>query len=332
MTTLPNRKGNTLSSRFLGLVRRLLPWVAVGCVVFALLPRANELRLCLSRMSGGYLEIALALCMTYWFLNAGVWAWILEALGHPIPYVTGMRVWLTSESLRWLPGSIWGFCSRVDAARRLGVPVAVASISLPVELGVVVGSWGIVAVGGLAVSGLGIRLVTLGATWIVPSLAILLVLLIAGRVVWPIMSRQPWFEAGLERFKAILNLDLKPPALIRSGLVYALLNAAHGFGFWLMLAGMGYQHSVNPAAAVGANAAGWLLGFFAIGVPGGIGVREAGAALLLSPIMPWHEAVLAAGLWRVLQIVAELAALLPWLIFGGGETRARLNSLAEERS
>jgi uncharacterized membrane protein YbhN (UPF0104 family) len=283
-------------------------------------------------MSEGYLAIALALCLTYWFLNAGVWAWILEALGHPIPYVTGMRVWLTSESLRWLPGSIWGFCSRVDAARRLGVPTAIASISLPVELSVVIASWGFVAVGGLAVSGLGIRLVTLGANWILPLLAILGVVLIAGRIVWPIISRQHWFEAGLERLKRVLNLDLRRPVLVRSGFVYALLNSAHGLGFWLMLAGMGYQHTVGPAAAIGANAAGWLLGFFAIGVPGGIGVREAGAALLLSPIIPWHEAVLAAGLWRVLQIVAELAALLPWLIFGGGEMRARLNSLAEERS
>jgi glycosyltransferase 2 family protein len=332
MTTLLTQKENSLRSRILGVIPRLIPWVAVGCVVVALLPRANELKLCLSRMNGGYLAIALALCLIYWFLNAGVWSWILEALGRPIPYVTCMRVWLTSESLRWLPGSIWGFCSRVDAARRLGVPVATASISLPVELSVVIASWGIVAAGGLAISGLGARLVKLSATWIVPSLASLVVVLIVGRKVWPILRRQPWFEAGLERFKTVLKLDLRRAVLIRSGVVYVLLNSAHGLGFWLMLAGMGYQATVSPAAAIGANAAGWLLGFFAIGVPGGIGVREAGAALLLSPIMPWHEAVLAAGLWRVLQIVAELAALLPWLIFGGVEQSAHVNSLAEEKS
>ncbi len=331
MTTLPAQKINRSGSRALGILRRSIPWIAVGCVVFALMPRANELRLCLSRMSGGYLGIALALCLAYWFLNAGVWAWILEALGYPIPYVTGMRTWLTSESLRWLPGSIWGFCSRVDAARRLGVPVTIASISLPVELSVVIVSWGIVAVGGLAISGLGIRLVTLGAKWVVPAITLLAFFVIAGSILRPIVSRQPWFKAALERVKAILKLDLRRPVLIRSGVVYILLNSVHGLGFWLMLAGMGYQHTVSPAAAIGANAAGWLLGFFAIGVPGGIGVREAGAALLLSPIMPWHEAVLAAGLWRVLQIVAELAALLPWLIFGGGDARMRVNSLAEER-
>jgi hypothetical protein len=332
MTTPPTQKGNSLKSRVLEIVRRLIPWVAVGCVVFALLPRANDLKLCLSRMSGGYLAPALALCLTYWFLNAGAWSWILEALGYPIPYLTGMRVWLTSESLRWLPGTIWGFCSRVDAARRLRVPMAIASISLPVELSVVIVSWGIVALGGLAVSGLGMRLVKLGAHWIFPTLAGIVVLLIAGTILWPILSRQSWFEAGLERSKRVLKLDLRRTVLIRSLVVYVVLNCAHGLGFWLMLAGMGYQQIVSPVAAIGANAAGWLLGFFAIGVPGGIGIREAGSALLLSPIMPWHEAVLAAGVWRVVQIVAELAALLPWLIFRGRERKAALDSLAEEGS
>jgi uncharacterized membrane protein YbhN (UPF0104 family) len=93
-----------------------------------------------------------------------------------------------------------------------------------------------------------------------------------------------------------------------------------------MLSGMGYQHTVSPAAAIGANAAGWLAGFFAIGVPGGIGVREAGAALLLSPIMPWQEAALAAALWRVLQIVAELVSLLPWLFLRDTGSRAKMDS------
>jgi uncharacterized membrane protein YbhN (UPF0104 family) len=176
-----------------------------------------------------------------------------------------------------------------------------------------------------------VRLVSLFANWLLPLGAILIIVPVALRLGWPMLRRRPWFTAGMERMRTVLSLDLKREALVRSGLVYVCLNSAHGLGFWLMLAGLGYQHTVGPAAAIGANAAGWLLGFFAIGVPGGIGVREAGAALLLSPIMPWHEAVLAAGLWRLLQIVAELAALLPWLFIGVGERRARLDSLAEER-
>jgi uncharacterized membrane protein YbhN (UPF0104 family) len=284
------------------------------------------LKLCLSRMSAGHLVIALTLCLAYWFLNAGVWAWILEALGHPIPYFTGMRVWLTSESLRWLPGSIWGFCSRVSAARGLGVPAAIASISLPVELTVAIAAWGIVAGVGLGFSGLGVRLVGFCANWLVPICVTVIVVPIGVRLGWPVLRRQPWFHAGFERLQTLLSLHLRQNVLARSALVYVCLNATHGMGFWLMLSGMGYQHTVSPAAAIGANAAGWLAGFFAIGVPGGIGVREAGAALLLSPIMPWQEAALAAALWRVLQIVAELVSLLPWLFLRDTGSRAKMDS------
>jgi glycosyltransferase 2 family protein len=324
-------KGKTLRSQIFGAGRRLVPWVAVGCVVLALWPRANELKLCLSRMSAGYLAIAMALCLAYWWLNAGVWSWILESLGHPIPYFTGVRVWLTSESLRWLPGSIWGFCSRITAARELGIPVAIASISLPLELTVAVTTWGIVAVAGLALSGLGARLLATYASWLVPVCAAGLVALFGLRLGWPVLKRQPWFSSGFERLRTVLSLQLRRRVLVRSALVYVGLNTAHGIGFWLILSGMGYQHTVSPVAAVGANAAGWLLGFFAIGVPGGIGIREAGAALVLSPLMPWQEAALAAALWRVLQIVAELASLLPWLFVGGEKRSTRLSSLAQER-
>ena len=96
-----------------------------------------------------------------------------------------------------------------------------------------------------------------------------------------------------------------------------------------MLAGMGYQHAVSPAAAIGANAVGWLVGFFAMVIPGGMGVRETATAFLLSPVMPWQEAALAAVLWRVLQIVAELVSLAPWLFYSGKQ-RGRLPPLPSE--
>src|SRR5258707_13017006 len=76
-------------SSLLAVIRRLLPWVAIGCVILALLPRTNELRQCLERLSLGSLLPSLTLFLSYSFLNAGVWSWILESLGYPLPYLTG---------------------------------------------------------------------------------------------------------------------------------------------------------------------------------------------------------------------------------------------------
>jgi glycosyltransferase involved in cell wall biosynthesis len=311
------KSGNAVGSQILRSLRLAAPWLALGCVGLALVPRAGELRQCLSRLSIGCLAMALVLCLAYRLLNAGVWTWILSSLGHRVPYFGGMRVWLTSESLRWLPGNIWGFCSRVDGARALGVPATIASISLPAELIVTIASWSIVAVVSLFLSGSGGRFLEAGAHWLPMLCATVIAGPIALIAAWPALTRQSRLRTGLERAQALCQVRFNRGSLVRSALFYVALNAINGLGFWLILIGMGYAHTVSPALAVCANAVGWLIGFFAIGVPGGIGVREAGAALVLAPVMPWQEAVLASVLWRVVQIVAELAALFPWLFVRG---------------
>jgi glycosyltransferase 2 family protein len=319
-------------SRLLTALRTLAPWVAVGCVALALLPRAGELRSCFDRLGIRWLTLSFLLCTVYRFLNAGIWAWILKALGHHIPYLKAMRAWLTSESLRWLPGSVWGFCSRVDAARTLGVPGMIASLSLPVELTITIVSWVIVAFAGVLISGLGARLWATYGNWLGPLGIAALATLMALALGWPLLIRQRWLQSASGRLLKVLQLKLDTGLLIRSGLLYTALNGLNGLGFWLILAGMGYQRTVSPILAIGVNATGWLIGFFAIGVPGGIGVREAGASLLLTPNLPWPEAALAAIIWRAVQIAAELATVLPWLFFGYGRTRAKPDSLNRDLS
>jgi glycosyltransferase 2 family protein len=309
----------TFSSKLLTLFRLVVPWVAVACVILALLPRAGDLRQCVQRLGYPSLAPAFGLCLGYWFFNAGVWSWILESLGYPIDYLTSVRLFLTSESMRWLPGGVWKFASRVVAAQNIGIPLAVASLSLPVELATVVVSWIVVALAGILFSGLAGRLIAAYSNWLLPAAGAALVGILGLCLIWPILSRQRWIRGKLEQLRAMLKVKPNFKALAKAELMYIFLNIFHGVGLWLMLAGMGYQHAVSPAAAVGANAVGWLVGFFAMVIPGGMGVRETATAFLLSPLMPWQEAALAAVLWRALQIVAELVSLAPWLFFRGGK-------------
>ena len=309
----------TFWSNLLTVFRLVAPWLAVGCVILALLPRAGDLQQCVQRLGYPSLAPAFGLCLGYWFFNAGVWSWILESLGYPIEYLTSVRVFLTSESMRWLPGGVWKFASRVVAAQNLGIPVTVASLSLPVELATVVVSWVIVAVAGILFSGLGGRFIAAYSKWFLPACGAAALGLLLLCAVWPMLSRQPWIRSKLEQLREMLKVKPNFRALVKAELMYILLNVFHGVGLWLMLVGMGYQHSVTPAAAVGANAVGWLVGFFAMVIPGGMGVRETATAFLLSPVMPWQEAALAAVLWRALQIVAELVSLAPWLVFRGSK-------------
>jgi glycosyltransferase 2 family protein len=299
--------------RILAWVRCSAPWIALGAVAFALSPHGPELLGAWRRLPPGYLLASLAVGVGYRPLNAGGWAWVLDALGAPLPFFTALRIWLVSESLRWLPGSIWGFCSRVDSAREAGVTALAAGLSLPVELSVTVASWTVLAAVGLVPSGLAYRLLSahlsvaagIGAVYAAGLLG-------AALLLWRLRRSTPVMRA-LTKLKAVALLRPNAFLLLKTGLLYAVLNTIHGAGLWILLAGLGYQDRVGFLTAIGANAAGWLAGFFAIGIPGGIGVREGCIALVLSSLMPWQEAAFAALIYRLVSTCAELATLVPCL-------------------
>ncbi|NNM30991.1 MAG: hypothetical protein HKO57_15840, partial [Akkermansiaceae bacterium] len=66
---------------------------------------------------------------------------------------------------------------------------------------------------------------------------------------------------------------------------------------------------ISPLETIGIAGAAWLIGFWAIGVPGGIGVREGALAWLLAHSGSLEAGMAVAVLWRALQVVVELAAL-----------------------
>jgi hypothetical protein len=112
------------------------------------------------------------------------------------------------------------------------------------------------------------------------------------------LRERSWKVSSLVRaFISYLGLCLFHAALLH-GLVLAFLPETEGLAFFATVDGMA-----------------WLIGFFAIGVPGGIGVREAGMAWLLGQVMPMPVAVAIAVSWRALQLAAEMAVLAGTFIF-----------------
>jgi len=69
------------------------------------------------------------------------------------------------------------------------------------------------------------------------------------------------------------------------------------------------ESNVPLLAVIGANAAAWLIGFFAIMAPGGLVVREGAMATLLVAWLPAEQAIAAAIIWRFLQIAVEVACM-----------------------
>ncbi len=284
-------------------LRAWLPLVALVFLVAALAPSLGEAGAAWRLADGRLLGAAFLICLVYRWINAGVWGWILESLGHPLAFARAADIWLMSESLRWLPGGLWGFAARVDAARVAGVSWSIATVSVVVELAVTVAAWGALAlVTGTGVwTALAARLpawVPMAALACVPA-GVLLVVVVARRSTRVADGLKALWVAARHR----------PGALVRSLVAYLLLNAVNGLCFWLVLKALQPDSPVSPGMAVAANAAGWLVGFFSFAVPGGIGVRELGSAALLATVIPWEQAGLAALVWRLVQIAAEVASL-----------------------
>jgi MFS family permease len=256
--------------------------------------------------------VALGLFLVYRVVNAYGWVLVLRSLGHPLRASTGVRIWLVSESLRWLPGSVWGMISRVSQASAAGVPALAASLSVPLELMLTIAAWSMAALLGLGASGtLGPLLTRVPAFWIVA------VLLVGLAFVGAIFAIARWLPAARVA-KKLRGLQASLEQLRRSSpragwlaatfVFYVALTLFNGAIFMNLLSATCDTYP-GLLASTGINAAGWLVGFFAFFAPSGLGVREGTSTALLTPLMPLDAVVVAVVSWRVIQVVVELLCL-----------------------
>ncbi len=72
-------------------------------------------------------------------------------------------------------------------------------------------------------------------------------------------------------------------------------------------------------ACIPAFAGSWLIGFFSIITPAGLGAREGAMWLMLKPVMPQTQAIVLAVTSRLMMLATELLSVgLMWLLLRGG--------------
>jgi glycosyltransferase 2 family protein len=203
---------------------------------------------------------------------------------------------LGAQLARYIPGSLWQGVSQVLDAERLGVRRSRATTAFLVQLGTQVVAATVVTL-----------LVLLDASQLPPWLITAAVA--APLVAVPMVSRRwmsravAWLRARSVRFS---GMELAPPsqrALVVAtafGAVNALLI---GSAFGLLMPSAASAREV--AAAAGAFAFAWLIGFLVVPLPAGLGVRE---ALLVIGLGDRHSVAVilgAAVALRLLMIVVE---------------------------
>ena len=231
--------------------------------------------------------------------HAALWRGVLSTLGQVVDRRRCRAIWCTSGLARYTPGSVLMPIVRVAMTEPEGVPKRICLASVIYELAllltgaVVVGAYA--AVRAPELDGQPIRYVVL----VLPVIAI--------AALHPRVFRRLADAALVRLGRERLPVALPMGKLLGFVVLYSVTWVLAGFGLYALIHGV---HPVEPddlLIVIGAPAVGYIAAMLAFMLPGGIGARETGLALVLSATLPVAVSVAVAVALRLLQMVVELA-------------------------
>ena len=225
------------------------------------------------------------------------WYIILRKINVDIRFKNALKIWIISNTSRYIPGKIWQYLGRIELARREGIPRTKTFASLLIEVFLVLIAGIIVSVFSLSL----LPLKEIDQWWmfliIVPFL--LLHPIFSNKII-DIVSKLSRKDFGVVK----VNLSFRDTIL---SLPWFILNFfINGLALFFLISSVSHNFAPSSIIAIsGFYALSWVLGYISFFAPGGIGVTEVSLAYLLSTIMPFALASLVAILYRFLLTAAE---------------------------
>lgn len=230
-------------------------------------------------LSFGRLALGAAALVATSLLATVGWYTTLNRLGsgQKLSFVEGVALFNTSSLAKYIPGKIWSYALQMHWLSQRGIS---KSLTLYVNLINLLVSM-------VTSTGLGIGYLLLSSSevpnsWVVTVLlAVLLVdigsIFLSGPVFnWLLRLAQPWLKREVRSFRVPLRvmLDLH--------LLHLVAAQAFGLSVYLICTGIGFDLSVDASLLVMASLLiADVVGFLAVFVPSGLGVREGVMYLLL---------------------------------------------------
>jgi hypothetical protein len=274
--------------------------VAGLVVIFILLSVASQLghlhhvRI---ELSPFWLLASIALFIAFEGIQAELWRRLLADLGGPLPRVEAWAMWSVSLLARYVPTQVLMAVTRIEWAKRAGVPRRISVASIVYEFGLAVGTAMALAVAPL-IALPGLRHEPLRWALVAVPVGLLVVL-------HPAILRRVMTFAGRRLRASVLDRQLSPAQLIAYALLYAasfvIANVALvAFAYGVTDVGDPTFEFYN-AYTVGYCAA--VLAFF---IPAGLGARDGATVVMLATVMPLGESVFVAVGVRLLQSLIEV--------------------------
>jgi hypothetical protein len=282
----------------------------VAFVIKTLVSKWDEVSNAFSQVNAINLALSLLLGLAAMTSIGWIWVTMIIARSHNVRHRNAMAWYFTGQLGKYVPGGIWPIVGRAELAVRNGIPRRDAYASTGLSL-VTTYAAAVVAIAIGAVSTSGHRLIAVLIAFGLVTAYIAFAQPSLRAVIIRIASRISSSASSLTDPKRVVRLTvLHVPAWILMSLSTSVTATA--FGAHIGIADMLFITTTS-----------WLAGFVVVGVPGGIGVREAVFTSLAGGIIGTPMAVSLALMSRVVFIAVDLTGALVSSVI------SRLNSSAK---
>lgn len=230
---------------------------------------------------------------------AAVWRHMVARSGYPMHWLQGVRVYFLSNLAKYVPGSIWGYVSRVYLGKSQDLTTMGVGISAVWEVGTTI-----------------IASLLLTATMIpvypgqIPPIILRLVL--AAALLCLIALMPPIFRRWVRVLDRWISIQRRPSFRWRDFFLYVasafITHVMVGTAFFLFARSLTRVPLYAWWSFVGMWSFSATAGLVVILVPYGLGVREGLLMLFLQPFLPTESAALISLAARLWTLVGELLA------------------------
>jgi uncharacterized membrane protein YbhN (UPF0104 family) len=237
---------------------------------------------------------------------------LLESLGYRLRVLPWLRVFFMAQLGKYVPGSGWAYVAQMEMSRKKGITRATSVVTMALGAGLTVLTAAVVAATVAGSDGLAWIPLWIQVLVVVGSGLALVVFVARPSLVGRLLQLLP------ERLRRRGFEDVQVRPLGRPVVWTTLAWVGYGAHLWVIVSPMSDDQPVSFRLVLGTFALAWVVGFLAVFVPAGVGVREAVMVALLAPIVSEAGALAAALLSRFVIVLAEalLLAISPFLASG----------------
>ena len=290
-------KSRPILARISSLLGVAIGIAGVAFVIRTLISKWDEVSDAFSQVDAINLVLSLLLGLAAMTSIGWIWVTMIVARSHNVRHRNAMSWYFTCQLGKYVPGGIWPIVGRAELAVRNGIPRLDAYASTGLSL-VTTYAAAVVTIGIGAATTTGHRLIAV-------LIAISLVLAFAA-------FSQPSLRAAIIRVATRVSPSASsltdPKRLARLTVVHIPAWILMSLSTSVTATAFGAKISIADMLFITTTS--WLAGFVVVGVPGGIGVREAVFTSLAGGIIGTPMAVSLALMSRVVFIAVDLTGAL----------------------